>query len=144
MCPPANRSSQPKGWFSQMTPDEHPQRHQLADGPLLLLCALSPSLRSCAAASVVMCCSARSASLSAPSVLPEDQIGRNILYIRLFCDHINVLHIFDRTYIVSTLSWRSRTGPPDLFSSSLVSISLPDATATPMASSHHFIPLYQA
>ena len=140
VCPPAHRRSQPKRW--QMTPDEHPQRHQLSDGPFLWLCAPSPSLRSCDAASVVMCCSARPASSSAPSGLPEDRIGRNIIYIRPFCDHINVLYIFDKPCIVSTLNWRSRTGPPDLFSS-LVSVSLPDVSAKPMPSSHHFTPLWQ-
>ena len=136
MCPPAHRRSQRKRRFSQITPDEHAQRHQLADGPLLLLCAPS-SLRSCGAASVVMCCSSSPASSSAPSVLPEDRMGRNIIYVRPFCDHMNILHIFDQTCIVSTLSWRSRTGLPDLFSSSLVSDSLSDATAEPIASSHH-------
>ena len=30
-------------------------------------------------------------------MLAEDRIGRNIIYIRRFCDHINVLHIFDQT-----------------------------------------------
>ena len=48
-------------------------------------------------------------SSSAPSVLPEDRIGRNIRCIRRFCDHIDVLHIFDQTCIVSTLGWRSTT-----------------------------------
>ena len=37
-------------------------------------------------------------------MLPEDQIGRNIIYIRRFCDHIiNVLRIFDQTCIVLKL-----------------------------------------
>ena len=34
-----------------------------------------------------MCCSARPASSRAPSVLPEDRIGHNIICIRRFCDH---------------------------------------------------------
>ena len=79
-----------------------------------LVYALSPSLSSFGAASVMMCCFARPASSSAPSVLPEDSIGRNIIYIRRFCDHINVLHIFDQTRIVLKLGWRSTTGPADL------------------------------
>ena len=29
-------------------------------------------------------------------MLPEDRFGRNIIYIRRFCDHINVLYIFYR------------------------------------------------
>ena len=58
--------------------DEHPRRDHLADGPLSSLCAPSPSLSSFGAASVVMCCSARPASSSAPSVIPEDRLGRII------------------------------------------------------------------
>ena len=61
-----------------MKPDEHPRRYRLADGPLSSLYAPSPSLSSFGAAFVMMCCSARPASLSAPSVLPKDRIGRNI------------------------------------------------------------------
>ena len=107
-------NSEPTRWFSLMTPDEHPRRHHLADGPLSSLYALSPSLSSFGAASAMMCCSARPASSSAPSVLPEHRIRRNIIYIRRFCDHINVLHIFDQTRIVLKLGWRSTTGPADL------------------------------
>ena len=141
-CPPAHRRSEPTMWFSQMMPDEHPRRHHLADGPLSSLYAPSPSLSSFGAASVMMCCSARPASSSAPSVLPEDRIGRNTLYIRPCCDHLNDLHIFDQTCIVLKLGWRSTTGPPDLWSSPVPG-SPPDATAKPMASSHHFTPLCQ-
>ena len=60
-----------------MTPEVHPRRHHLADGPLSSLYTPSPSLSSFGAASVMMCCSARPACSSAPSVLPEDRIGRN-------------------------------------------------------------------
>ena len=123
-----------------MMSGEHPRRHRLADGALSSLYAPSPSLSPFGAASVMKCCSTRPASSSAPSVLSEDRTGRNRMYIRRFCDHINVLHIFDQACIVSTLGWRSTTGPPDLFSSSLVPVSPPDATAKPMASSHHFTP----
>ena len=100
MCVSLLIISEPTRWFSQMTPDEHPRRHHLADGPLSSLYAPSPSLSSFGAASVMMCCSARPASSSAPSVLPEDRIGRNIICIRRCCDHIDVLHIFDQTCIV--------------------------------------------
>ena len=65
-----------------MTPDEHP-RHHLADGPLSSLYAPSPNLSSFGAAFVRTCCSARPASSSALSVLPEDRIGLNIIYILL-------------------------------------------------------------
>ena len=143
VCPLSLRNTEPTRWFSQMTPDEHPRHHHLSDGSLSALHAPSPSLSSFGAASVVMYCFARPASSSAPSVLPKDRIGRDIIYIRPFCDHMKVLNIFDQTCIVSTLGWRSTTGPPDLFSSSLVPVSPPHATAKPMASSHHFTPLYQ-
>ena len=136
VCPLSLRSSEPTRWFSQMTRDEHPRCHHLADGPLSSLYAPSPSLSSFGAASVMMCCSARPASSSAPSVLPEDRIGRNTIYVRRCCDHIK-LHIFDRNCIVLKLGWRSTTGPSDLWSSSPVPDSPPDATANPMASSHH-------
>ena len=117
MCPLSLRSSEPTRWFSQMTPDEHPRRHHLAGGPLSSLYAPSPSLSSFSAASVMMCCSARPASSSAPSVLPKDRISRNIIYIRPCCDHINVLHIFDQTCVVWKLGRSLRRarlifGPP--------------------------------
>ena len=126
VCPPAYRRSEPTRWFSQMTPDKHPRRHHLADGPFSSLYAPSPSLSSCGAASVMMCCSARPASSSAPSVLPEDRV---LIYTRRCCDHINVLHIFDETCIVLKLGWRSTTGPPDLWSCTLIPGSPSDATA---------------
>ena len=96
VCVRSVRSCERTRWFSQMTPDEHPRRHHLADGPLSSLYTPSPSLSSFGATSVMMCCSARHASSSAPSVLPEDRIDRNIRYIRRCCDHINVLHIFNQ------------------------------------------------
>ena len=131
------RSSEPTRWFSQMAPDEHLQRHYLADGPLSSFYAPSPSLSSFGAASVIMSCSARPACSSAPSRLPEDRIGRNIIYIRRCCDHINVLHIFDQTGVALKLGWSSTMGPPDLRASSPVPGSPPDATAKLRASSHH-------
>ena len=142
MCLVLLGCSEPTRWFAQTTPDENPRRRHLADGPLSSLYASSPTLGSFGAASVMMCCSARPASLRALSVLPEDRIGCYIKYIRRFCDHIKVFTIFDPTCIVSTLGW-STTGGPDFFSSSRVRVSPADATAKPMASSHHFTPLCQ-
>ena len=135
VCPLSLRNSEPTRWFSRMTPDEHPRRHHLADGPLSSLYAPSPSLSSFGAASVMMCCSARPASSRAPSVLPEDRVGRNIIYNRRFSDHIDVLHIFDQTCIVLKFGWRSTTSPPDLWSSSSVPGSPPirDSNQRPRA-----------
>ena len=142
VCPFSLRNSEPMRWFSQMTPDEHPSRHHLADGPLSSLYAPSPSLSSFGAASVMMCCSARPASSSAPSVLPEDRIGRTIIHCLILWPY-KFISYFRQTCIVFKLGWRSTTGPPDFWSSSLVPDSPPDATAEPMASSHHFTPLCQ-
>ena len=76
-----------------MTPDEHPRRHHLANGSLLPRYALSPSLGSFGAASVMICyCSARPASSRAPPVLHEDRFGRSIIYNAWFCD-LSLIHI---------------------------------------------------
>ena len=87
------RSSEHTRWFSQMTPDEHPRRNHLADGPLSSREASSLGMSSFGSASVMMSCSARPACSSAPSVLSEVRISRNIIYTAWFCYHINTLHI---------------------------------------------------
>ena len=91
---------------------------------------------------VMMCCSARPASSSAPSVLRTrgSVLVVNIKHIRRLCDLTIILHIFDQTCIVLKSGWSSTMGPPYRQSSSPVSVSTPDATAKPMASSHHFTP----
>ena len=88
-----------------------PRRHRLADGQLSSLYALSPNFSSFGAAFVMLCCSARPASSSAPlrwSVrYPSVDLVVNIIYIRTIFDHINVLHIFDLTCIVLKSGWSS-------------------------------------
>ena len=81
----------------------------------------SLSLSSFGAASVMLCCSASPASSSAllwPSVrypsidsvrYPSIDLVVNIIWIRTFCDDINVLHIFDQTCIVLKPGWSSPT-----------------------------------
>ena len=104
VCLLSLRNSERTRWCTQITPDEHPRRHVLADGLLSSLYAPSLSLSSFGAASVMMCCSARPASSSAPlrpSMLPEDRIGRNIMYVGRFCDRINV-HVVDHACIVGS------------------------------------------
>ena len=82
VCVRLLRSSEPTRWFSKMTPDEHPRRH-LADGLLSSLFAPSRSLSSFGSASVMMCCSARPASSSAPSVLQSGmRVGMIFLLFR--------------------------------------------------------------
>ena len=114
------RNSEPTRWFSQMTPDEHPRRHHLADGPLSSPPCRWPTLITLTKFELVwrrLCDDVlfrSSCLLSAPSVLPEDRIRRNIIYIRRFCDHINVLHVVDQTCMVLKSCWRSTTGPPDI------------------------------
>ena len=97
----------PRSFFCERGLTGTRRRHHLDGGRRSPTYPPSPSLSSFGAASVVMCCSARPASSSAPSVLPVDRIGRNIIYAALFCDHINVLHIFDQICIVLKLGWRS-------------------------------------
>ena len=109
-----SENSEPTRWFSQTTPDEHPRRHRLADGQLSSLYAPLPSFSSFGVASVMMCCSTRPASSSAPSVVPEDRVGRkyDTVCIRRLCVHINFLHIFDQTCIVLKSDSNSMMGPP--------------------------------
>ena len=59
----------------------------------------------------------------------------NKIYIRIFCDHVNVLNIFDQKSGCS-----STMGTPHRWSSSPIFVSRPDATTKPMTSSHHFAP----
>ena len=90
-----------------------PRRHRLADDQLSSLYAPSPRFSSFGAASVVLCCSAPPASLSAPlrpSVrYPTTGLVVNTMHIRTFCDHINVLHIFGQICIVLKSGWSSTT-----------------------------------
>ena len=101
VCLLSLRNSERTRWCTQITPDEHPRRHVLADGLLSSLYAPSLSLSSFGAASVMMFCSACPASSGVLSVVPEDRIGRNIMYVRRFCDRINV-HVVDHACIVGS------------------------------------------
>ena len=65
-----------RGVFRKRRLTNTPRRHRLADGQISSLYTPPPSFSSFGAASVMVCCSARPASSSAPSVLPEDRIGR--------------------------------------------------------------------
>ena len=61
------------------------------------------------------------------------------MYSRTFCGHLNVLYIFDPTctkyrFEVRLELYGANAAPP------YSSLSPPDATAKPMASSHHFTP----
>ena len=65
----------------------------------------------------MVCCSPPSASSSTPlrpSVHhPSISLVENILYIRIFCDHRNVLYIFDHLYRFMS-GWNSATRMPRL------------------------------
>ena len=77
-----------------------PRRHCLADCQLLSLYPPSPSFSSFGAASVILCCSVPSDYSSTPLRpcvhYPSIRLV-NTLYIQTFCEHLNVLYIFDLT-----------------------------------------------
>ena len=120
VCPLSLRNSEPTRWFSQMTPDEHPRRHHLADGPLSSPPCRWPTLITLTKFELVwrrLCDDVlfrSSCLLSAPSVLPEDRIGRNIICIRRLCDRIDISYFRPDLYRFKVRRWRSTTGPPDL------------------------------
>ena len=98
--------------FSQMTPDEHPPTPPPCRWPTLI--TTHPHQISARwALPVMLCCSAPSASSSAPlrpSVrYPTTGLVVNTMHIRTFCDHINVLHIFGQICIVLKSGWSSTT-----------------------------------
>ena len=104
-----------------MTPDEHPRRHHLADGSSLY--APSPSLSSFSAASVMLCCSAPPASWRVPlrqsvSYRSTDLVVK-IMCIRTFCEHINILHIFESFEVGLELLCHAWLEGPTLSSSAL-------------------------
>ena len=131
--------------FSLTTPDEHPPTPPPCRWPALSLYPPSPSFSSFGAASVMLCCSPPPGSSSTPfrpSVCyPSNSLVVTRVYIRIFCDHLNVFYIFDPTCMVKS-GWSStvRMPAPRRQSSFPVSLSSPDATAKPAASSHHFTP----
>ena len=113
VCPHALRKLRTYEVFRKRRLTNTPRRHRLADGQLSSLYAPLPSFSSFGAASVMMCCSARPASSSAPSVLPEDRIGRTIIHCLILWPY-KFISYFRQTCIVFKLGWRSTTGPPDL------------------------------
>ena len=60
------------------------------------------------------------------------------MYIQIFCDHLNVLCIFDQTDLYRFEVRLELYGANALLVVSPPSLSPHDATAKPMASSHHF------
>ena len=137
-----SENSEPTTLFSQKTPDEHPPTPPPCRWPAFI------TLRTPTKFQLVWRrlydVLFRSSCLLERTLCAYPRIGlvvlANIMCIRRFCDHTNVLHTFDQTCIVLKSGSSSTTGPPDRWSSSFVSVSPPDATAKPMASSHHFSP----
>ena len=127
-------------WFLQRRLTNTPRSHRLADGQLSSLYGPSPSFSSFGATSVMFCCSAPPACSSTPlrpSVrYPSIGLVISIMYIQTFCENLNVLGLVS---CWSQAGVQRRESPPDRQSSFPV-VSPPDATAKPMASSHHFTP----
>ena len=90
--------SKPTMLISQTTPDEHPRRHRLAGGQLSSFYPPSPSFSSFGAASVMYCSApACSSTPLRPSVhYPSISLVVNIVCIQTFCDHLNVIYVFDQ------------------------------------------------
>ena len=78
-----------------------PRRHRLTDGQLSSLDRPSPSVSSFGASPVMLCCSAPPAWSSSPlrpsMHYPSTSLVVNIMHIQPFCEHLNILYIFDQT-----------------------------------------------
>ena len=125
-----------------------PRRHRLADGHFSSLYRPSPSFSSFGAAYAMLCYSAPPACSGTPSRPSEycrhPSIGLvNIMYIRTFCEHLNIRYIFDHTDLYGVevrlelygANVRLMVSPPSLSPSHP-----PPSPPKPMASSHHFTP----
>ena len=111
-------------WFSQTTPDEHSLTPPPCRWPALITLRTPKFHSSFGAASVMMYVLFRSFCLFerhpyAYVCHPRIGVVVNIICIRIFCDHINALHIFDQTWYRYELRLSSRMGPPHHYSSSL-------------------------
>ena len=77
-----------------------PRRHRLTDGQLSSLDRPSPSVSSFGASPVMLCCSAPPAWSSSPlrpsMHYPSTSLVVNIMHIQPFCEHLNILYIFDQ------------------------------------------------
>ena len=134
-----HKTLNPQGCFRKRRLTNTPRRHRVADGQLSSSYAPLPcfSLFGAASCDVLF----RSSCLLERTVCATIGLVVNIISIRRFCDQINVLHIFDPTCIVLKTGSSFKMGPPDHYFLSFVSVSPHDATAKPMASSHHVSPL---
>ena len=119
-----SESSKPAICFLKRRPTNNLRRHRLADGQLSSPSPRLPSFSSFGAVSVMLCCFTPPAYSSAPlrSSVCYPSIGLvvNIIYIRTFCDHINVRHISDQSFIVFKSGWSSTSTTAQMPASSLV------------------------
>ena len=120
VCPPALRKLRAFDVVFSNDARRTPRRHRLADGQLSSLYPPWPSFTSFGAASV-MCCSppASSSTPLRPSVCyPSINLVVNIMCVRIFCNHLNVLYIFDMGCTVSS-GWSYTARMPRLVVSPL-------------------------
>lgn len=87
------------------------EHHSLADGQLSSLYQPSSKVNSFFAASVIVHCTPLLASSSThlrPSeCYPSISLAVTVMCIRILCDHLHVLYIFDPTCIVLQSGWNS-------------------------------------
>ena len=99
-----------------------PRRFRLAHGQLSSIYPPSPSFSSFDAASMMLCCSPLPASSSTPLrpslCYPSISLVVNIMFIIVFCGHLNVIYIFDPNCIVLKSGWSSTARMPRLVVSS--------------------------
>ena len=94
-----------------------PRRHRQADVQLSLLYPPSPSFSPFGAACVMLCCfppASSSTPLRLSVCYPSISLVVNIMYIRTFCDHRNVLYIFDHICTVLKSGWNCTMRIPRL------------------------------
>ena len=142
MCVRLQSANSEPTTFSQRTPDEHPPTRLPCRWPALITLPTLAKFQLVWRRFVMLCCSLPASSNTSlrPSVCyPSISLVVNKVCIRIFCDHLNALYIFDPTCIVLNSGWSATARMPRLVVSP-PSLSPPDATAKSMATSHHFTP----
>ena len=95
---------------------------------------------------VMFCCFAPACSstpLRPPVHYPSINLVVNIMYIQTVCENLNALYIVDQTDLHRfevRMELYDCANARVIVSTPSISVSPPDATAKPMASSHHFTP----
>ena len=132
---------EPKMLIFQTTPDEHPTPPPCRRPALIILLTLAKFQfvwrRLCDGVLFRFCC--KTTPVRPPAHYPSTSLVVNIMCIKTFCDHQNVVHISSTrlVFFLSQAGALRHEYPPRGYSFPF-SLYPPDTTAKPMASSHHF------